>query len=212
RGRPFEARERELAGELLRAHHGEERAIVDVGAHVGLHALTWARRFPRAHVIAIEPSPVTCARLARNVARNHLAVEVREVALADHVGDGDLHVTDDDGYAGLSDTRRKPIRDLIAVQVTTLDTIAAELRLGLVKIDVEGHEAEVIAGGRRSLLRDRPVLVVEIYGGVASNPDPEGTVARICELGYTAHLLGPRGLERAGRDDDARYNYFFLPT
>ena len=57
RGRPFEARERELAGELLRAHHGEDRAIVDVGAHVGLHALTWARRFPRARVIAIEPSP-----------------------------------------------------------------------------------------------------------------------------------------------------------
>src|SRR3954470_5497891 len=159
RGRPFEARERELAGELLRERHGEDRAIVDVGAHVGLYALTWARRFPRARVIAIEPSPATCARLVRNVARNLLTVEVHEVALADHIGDGDLHVTDDDAYAGLSDTRRKPIRDLITVAVTTLDTIAADLRLGLVKIDVEGHEDDVIAGGRRSLLRDHPVLV-----------------------------------------------------
>lgn len=211
RGRPFEARERQLALELVRTHY-PDRAIVDIGAHIGLHALTWARALPATHVIAIEPSPATCARLARNVARNHLSVEVREVAVSDHVGEADLHVTADDAYAGLSDTRRMAIQDLVGVEVTTLDTIARELRVGLVKIDVEGHEDDVIRGGRHVLLRDRPVLFVEIYGGVASNPDPDGTVARICELGYTAHVVGPRGLEPAGRHDDARYNYFFLPS
>ena len=214
RGGDFERRERELAAELFAARH-PARAIVDVGAHVGLHALAWARRFERAEVVAIEPGPVVAA-LHRNVARNELGdrVTVIECALSDHAGEAELFVTADDAYTALADTRRHPIRFTRTVELRTLDSVAAELAapLGLVKIDVEGHEDAVIAGGRACLARDKPVLFVEIYGGVASNRDPEATIATIRGLGYDAFVAGDAGLERYVRHDDRRYNYFFIPS
>ena len=136
---------------------------------------------------------------------------VFSLAVGDRVGSTDLHIAADDAYTAVSDTRRKPIRERRQVPITTLDAIATE-RVGLIKIDVEGHEAAVLAGARATIVRDHPVLFVEIYRGVASNPDPEATIASICELGYRAWLLGAHGLERYVRHDDRRYNYFFIPS
>src|SRR3569623_84621 len=67
-------------------------------------------------------------------------------------------------------------------------------------------------GGRAALSRDKPTLFVEIYGGVASNRDPEATVTTIRALGYDAFVVGASGLDPFVRHDDRRYNYFFLPS
>lgn len=214
RGGDFERREHELAAELFAAGD-PARAIVDVGAHIGRHAIGWALRFEQAKVIAIEPGP-PAAMLRRNVARNALSdrVDVIECALSDRAGAAELLIAADDAYTSLADTRRHAIRYRLPVELRTLDSIAAELAvpLGLVKIDVEGHEDAVIAGGRACLARDKPVLFVEIYGGVASNRDPDATVATIRALGYTAFVAGDAGLEPYVRHDDRRYNYFFIPS
>lgn len=210
----FEARERDVAAALF-ATRGAERAIVDVGAHVGIHCLAWAKMFAQAPVVAIEPAPNTVAMLARNVKRNGLTGRVRvlECALGAANGDGALQIASDDAYSGLFDTGRKPIHSVVPVKIRTLDEVAAELSvpLGLVKIDVEGHESAVIAGSRATIERDHPVLFVEIYGGLASNPAPAATVDEIRALGYIAYVLGLDGLEPYVHHDDRRYNYFFIP-
>ncbi|CAN5587145.1 hypothetical protein BH11MYX1_BH11MYX1_40320 [soil metagenome] len=215
RDQGFEARERDVAAALF-ATRGAARAIVDVGAHVGIHALAWAKMFVQAPVVAIEPAPSTVAQLARNVKRNglHDRVRVLECALGERAGDGALQIAADDAYSGLFDTGRKPIHAIVPVRIRTLDEVAADLAvpLGLVKIDVEGHERAVIAGGRATIERDHPVLFVEIYGGVASNPAPAATVDEIRALGYTAYVLGAHGLEPFTHHDDRRYNYFFVPN
>jgi FkbM family methyltransferase len=214
RGGDFERMERDIAAELFAAGD-QTRAIVDVGAHIGLHVIAWARRFENAEVVAIEPGSAV-AVLQLNVARNELGnrIDVIECALSDHAGKADLYLARDDAYTALSDTRRHPILAVTRVEVSTLDSIAAKLDvpLGLVKIDVEGHEDAVIAGGRACIARDKPVLFVEIYGGVASNRDPEATIATIRRLGYNAFVVGARGLEPFVRHDDRRYNYFFIPS
>ncbi len=213
RDQGFEARERDVAAALF-ATRGIEKAIVDVGAHVGIHALAWAKMFATTPVVAIEPAPDTVAQLARNVRRNRLQVRVLECALGATAGDGALQIASDDAYSGLFDTGRKPIHAVVPVRIRTLDEVAAELSvpLGLVKIDVEGHERAVIEGGRAAILRDHPVLFVEIYGGTASNPDPRATIEAICALGYRAFVLGAHGLEPFRQHDDRRYNYFFVPN
>ena len=213
-GGDFERQEREIAAELFAAGDAT-RSIVDVGAHIGLHAIWWARRFQHAEVVAIEPGNAIAA-LHTNVARNELGeqIDVIECALSDHDGEGSFYQAEDDAYGALSDTRRHRIQFVLPVELRTLDSIAAELAnpLGLVKIDVEGHEDAVIAGGRASIARDKPVLFVEIYGGVASNRDPEATIATIRGLGYDAFVVGAAGLEPFVRHDDRRYNYFFIPS
>jgi FkbM family methyltransferase len=208
----FEEAEIDIAAALHAALY-PDRCIVDVGANVGLHSLAWAWRAP---VVALEPAPGTYARLEANVAANGLRERIRTLRTAAGyaVSEVEFFVAADSAFSSLKDTRRTRIRERIRVPCTTLDALATELPLpvGLLKIDVEGLERAVIAGAAELLRRDRPVLLVEIYGGADSNPDPEGTVADICAHGYKPFVYAHHtGLVPYEQHRDDQYNYFFMP-
>jgi FkbM family methyltransferase len=208
----FEETEIDIATSLCAAFY-PDRCILDVGANIGLHSLAWATFAP---VVALEPAPSTYAKLRANVEANRLGDRIRPLrtAAGDQVGEVEFFVTKDSAFSSLRDTRRVQIRERVRVPCTTLDALAPELPkpVGLLKIDVEGLERAVIAGAAALLRRDRPVLFVEIYGGAASNPDPEGTVEDICAFGYEPFVYShDLGLLRYKRHRDDRYNYFFLP-
>jgi hypothetical protein len=80
-----------------------------------------------------------------------------------------------------------------------LDTVLAERlppteTLGFIKIDVEGHEHAVLRGAAASIMRHRPVLLVEIESRHGS--DIEAIFAMLIGLGYRAFaLLGDGGLQ-----------------
>ncbi len=209
----FEQQEIDLATALFLSRY-PGRTIVDVGANVGIHALAWARGLG-VRVNAFEPAPRTYELLRRNVERNGLGTIVRlhRVAVCDTCGEVEFFVANDDAYSSMKDTHRRPVREVIRVPSTTLDVLRAAMDpVGLVKIDVEGLESAVIAGGREMIRRDRPVMFVEIYKGTHSNADPGATVATIMGLGYDAFVFSSEtGLVPYERHDDARYNYFFIP-
>lgn len=140
------------------------RTMLDVGANAGLHALCGRSTFARVH--AFEPNPTTAERLARNVrlsgAEEH--VRVHRVALSDRSGSALISV--EPGHSGASRLGGDPSGSA-EVRLDTLDAIAERegiAQVDLVKIDVEGHEASVVRGGRRLLERDRPRIVVELGG------------------------------------------------
>lgn len=208
----FEAAEIDIAAAFYVAHR-PGGCILDIGANIGVHSLAWSRLAP---VVALEPAPATFARLEANVAANNLQDRVRTLrtAASDTVGEADFFITDDSAFSSLKDTERRKVNERLRVPVTTLDVLAADLpRVGLLKIDVEGFERAVIAGAGELLRRDLPVLFVEIYGGTASNPDPEGTIADICAFGYKPFVYGrDSGLLPYESHRDDRYNYFFIPA
>lgn len=209
----FEETEIDIAAALYSALY-PDRCILDVGANVGIHSLAWARLAP---VVALEPAPGTHSRLEANVAANGLQDRIRTLrtAAGDAVGEVDFFVAADSAFSSLNDTGRIRIRERTRVPCTTLDALAAELPLpvGLLKIDVEGLERAVIAGAAELLRRDRPVLLVEIYGGAASNPDPERTIADIRAYGYEPFVYADdAGLQPYQRHRDDRYCYLFIPS
>lgn len=132
--------------------------LFDIGANIGSYALL-AASAAGARVVAFEPHPKTAAFLERNIAHNKLGgqIVVRRVALSDRAGSGALtdtldtmnHLTDD----------AQP--DSTAVELETLDGEAARQRPAMLKIDVEGHEEMVLAGGMAALA-DPGLLAVEI--------------------------------------------------
>ncbi len=206
----FEEAEIDIAAALHAALY-PDRCIVDVGANVGLHSLAWSRFAP---VVALEPAPEVYERLSANVAANGLEDRVRilRTAAADSVGEVDFFVARENEFSSMKDTGRKRIQRRVRVPCTTLDSLELP-PVGLLKIDVEGFERTVISGADALLQRDRPVLFVEIYGGSASNPDPEGTVESILAYGYRAYVYAADvGLVPFERHRDDQQNYFFVPA
>jgi FkbM family methyltransferase len=160
RGIPYEA-------DLLE-HIYEQRfkgLALDVGAHIGNHTL-WFAVVCGLTVHAFEPIEVK--RLRLNVARNGIRkVKVHPFALgaqegwATAVGKGELAI----GAGTL------PVRMLDNLKL---------VGVGLIKIDVEGMEPEVLAGGEKTIRRDRPAIFAE-----ARKPeDHEAIAALLIPWGY----------------------------
>jgi FkbM family methyltransferase len=135
--------------------HCPRRGVaVDVGAQVGLWARVLAARFER--VEAIEPAPEHAECLRRNTA-GWANVQIHEIALGEAPGRLPLQ-----RIAGVATALVCP-QDCDAdfwVPACRLD----DLGLGpmdFLKIDCEGYEYFVVAGGERTIRRDRPVIVIE---------------------------------------------------
>ena len=131
--------------------------FVDVGANVGQFCVRLNRRDPAVDLRtwAFEPVPQNFALLRRNLARNRVTrTEVFMVALSDR--DGQMPMRFDQTQAGDAALLTEATPTSIAVTVGRGDHWLADLRPGavrLIKIDVEGHEVEVLRGLRQTLGR-----------------------------------------------------------
>jgi FkbM family methyltransferase len=166
-----------------------DRESIDVGAHDGCY-VHFLRKFSR-HVYAFEPIPWLAAELVKKFPQN---VSVHAEALSRSDGTAILHMPVVDGHfvpgcSTVSETASSAYgasKD-IAVPIRTLDGVYSG-DVGFMKIDVEGHEIEVIEGGCATIERCRPTLVIEIVEHLS----PDGVV-KITEFlrarGYAGHFF-----------------------
>ncbi|MFM8992346.1 MAG: FkbM family methyltransferase, partial [Alphaproteobacteria bacterium] len=155
--------------------------MLDIGANVGFYSLAAAAASGGdARIAAFEPTPEVAALLRASIAQNGFpGIVVHEVALGEREGtlvlsrgaDSALNRIVADGEGA-----RVPIR--------TLDEVAEheDLRgIDFVKIDVEGAETAVIAGGRGFFARESPLVMFEVVDG----SQPRLDAARMLEqAGY----------------------------
>jgi FkbM family methyltransferase len=135
----------------LKAIGGDPRMIFDVGANVGQTAEICARAFPQATIHAFEPVPETFAIMRRNVAPI-AAVTPVNVALSDQVGE--TLMTEGLGGENTIGTSHRGDAATVPVALDTIDTYMSAngiARLDLLKMDVEGHELQVLAGAQQAL-------------------------------------------------------------
>lgn len=136
--------------DFLRAHTPAGGVFVDVGANVGTYAMVLARHVgANGKVIAIEPHPVTHARLAFNRAASNFT-QVKLVAAAAGASDGELMIeTDGDNLGASHIVTGEPAGNAIRVPSLRLQRILDEAgasRVDALKIDVEGYEDRVLTG------------------------------------------------------------------
>jgi FkbM family methyltransferase len=136
--------------DFLRAHTPPGGVFVDVGANVGTYAMVLARRVGTlGKVIAIEPHPITHARLAFNRAASGFS-QVHLVAAAAGPSDGELMIETDGDNLGASHvvSGERP-GNAIKVPSIRLQRIlgnAGADHVDALKIDVEGFEDRVLTG------------------------------------------------------------------
>lgn len=144
--------------------------FVDIGANEGLYTLFAARRVgPSSRVIAVEPSSRERAILHANFSRNRINnVTVVPHALADRPGTAELMIAPrlHGGHNTLGQLIYESDAEVAreSVTVETFDGLVERLGLtqvDVVKIDVEGAEFKLLAGGRSLLSRQRPILLIE---------------------------------------------------
>jgi len=157
----------------LVAHLRPGATFYDVGASAGFFTVLGARLVgPDGHVVACEPLPANAAVVREQVAQNGFGdrVAVEEVALSRAEGEARFLVpTHGSGRVLLDVMEVMDVMEVtptsITVRLATLDALAD--RYGppdVVKMDVEGAEADVLAGAGRVLATRRPVLLIELHG------------------------------------------------
>jgi len=179
--------------------------MVDVGAHVGVHALTAARRLRDlggGRVIAFEPTEDSAAAVRAAAERNDLPVEVVRAALGE--AEGTIELRGDPRYGAFDAGVRSQFGDgevIATAPLLTFDGWAAGAaldRLDLVKIDIEGAEILALRGMRETLRRLRPrVLAIEVKDVVmARGPGDEAALhALLADCGYVSHGQPERHVE-----------------
>jgi len=147
--------------------------VFDIGANIGAHAMHFARLAgPAGRVFAFEPTDFACAKLQANLLLNpDLAPRVsvqqlflvaeRGTAVPAHVASS-WPVTSGTGDLNAWYGRSQPTFAATAMTADDFCAQAGVARIDLVKLDVDGHEYDVLRGFRASLARFRPVIIVEI--------------------------------------------------
>ncbi|MFY9265800.1 MAG: FkbM family methyltransferase [Solirubrobacterales bacterium] len=144
--------ELEVVREIFLEHEyaiaGDRRpmTILDLGAHIGLASIYMTTRFPNARIIAIEADPQLIPRLKANV--HGLPVEVIHAAVSRRGGKRNFYRGDETWSNSIEPTRHG--QQVVEVPAITVDQILDRCgvdRVDLMKIDVEGAEWEVFAGG-----------------------------------------------------------------
>jgi len=138
--------------------------VLDIGANIGNHTVFFSEIFKR--VIAFEPNPRTFSLLSintsnlQNVSCLMLGASSKKATLNFHVDElnmGDSRISSENTP---KEGDNHSITTIDVMPIDAIDEINSE-NVSLVKIDVQGHEIEVIRGMLDTLRRTAPIIAFE---------------------------------------------------
>lgn len=165
--------------------------VWDVGANIGIYSVLLAAAAPDGHVVAFEPVPDSHRRLLANLAKNDVVnVTVNQIALSSKEGTAVMSVHEDaHGCDQISVTDEEDGAARIAIETTTGDLYVERAGLGdpdVIKVDIEGHEPEFLAGAWGLVARRKPLLMMEVNPAAWHGPEDsrrwQGTLDRLLDL------------------------------
>ncbi|MDB5552921.1 MAG: hypothetical protein JWL86_2905 [Rhizobium sp.] len=176
--------------DFVRALTTPDMNAFDIGANHGVYGLTIASRLTTGHVWAFEPTIAPGTMLSRSIALNGLSDRVTWVhaGLSDRDGQADIGISGDSETNSLQGASGRTER----VTLHSLDQFVAregvEAEIHFVKLDAEGEEIRILAGGRDFFTRHSPLVMFELRHGSQVN---HGLIEMVRSLGYNIYRLLP---------------------
>lgn len=148
---------------IIREYSNPNKSFVDIGAHVGVYSWLLAPHFK--HVYSFEPNRDVYNYLCGNIALKGLSdkIDTHCVGISNKMDSATYHIRSVDG--GGNGFQKLPNLDgtQVVLSVVPLDIFDIE-DIGLIKIDVEGHEKSVIEGAVETLKKsDFPPILFESW-------------------------------------------------
>lgn len=142
--------------------------FVDVGAFVGLHSVFAAKIMaPGGSVLAYEPDPVARRILINNIELNRLSnIKVSNAAISNQSGLSWLGAKSTMLGKSISRLGLTSARGCLVQTVKLDDELRNAGPVRLIKIDVEGHEPEVLAGGQGIICEPRVSVLLEFHTAI----------------------------------------------
>lgn len=172
--------------------------VLDIGANIGYYALMELSKIGLSGtLIAVEPSPSNIQLLKKNLTLNQYNdIEIHQGAVSDTVGTKKFFLsqmsnlntfhTEGSGAKYLSG-------ETVDVETFTVPSIMGGRNLDLIRMDVEGHEVEVLRGLLPAIesAELNPAIIFETHMSCyGSDHDIEEPLRRLYSLGYSAKLVG----------------------
>jgi FkbM family methyltransferase len=147
--------------QMLMKHIGRGLAILDVGSHIGNHAIFFEKLLHAREIILIEPNPPTIDHLQINIGLNrlrHVDEAFLGFGLGDKVSQGVMQ------YPANNPAAAEFVPDVEGgtVRIVPGDLLFAPRIIDFIKIDVEGMEMNVLRGLDRVITRCAPDIYIEV--------------------------------------------------
>ncbi len=164
------------------------KTALDIGANRGIVSYFMSQRFAKVH--SFEPN-FELGRFLEKVLPSNCSLH--KCALSDEAGQSELALSTEGGVPihgrgrVLKESEASESYVFQDIRLDTLDSQGLD-NIGLIKIDVEGHEVNVIKGGLKTLQRNKPILLVEIEKQHTGKPAKE-TIDFIESLGFVGFFF-----------------------
>lgn len=158
--------------------------FVDVGANIGAITIPLAKKHKNIQFVCVEPNPQVLERLYFNIKLNDL----KNVRVIEKVFSGEVNKTVtffaqeyqknsvNMGESTLVGQRLSQSKELV-IQTSTLDSLIdseyQDIQLLGIKMDVQGHEYEVLRGAEKAIANHKPFIVGEFESFHYLNPKLE---------------------------------------
>ncbi len=159
-------------------HESSAGVMIDLGANIGVVTLDWATRLKGVTIHSYEPHPATLAMLAANISENRLAQRVRIYNEAVSRAPGTLVLRTfwcsvlTSAYAEPAEADGNNESCSVRVPAVSLDEVIARCAgqgpVNLVKMDVEGAEADILEGASQSTLKKIGQFVIEYHDNLCT--------------------------------------------
>ena len=214
--------EKEL--EIIERFTDKSKDALDIGVYRGVYSYKLAQHYNLVH--SFEPNPMLFSYLDKNLKKIIKNINLYNFALSNKNGETKLKLPlrsksifknniEELYQLGAASIHPKNLFKNfkeVLVEIKKLDDIKISNKIGFIKIDVEGHELEVIEGAKKTIINNMPILLIEIEERHTKKSVDE-SINYIKNIGYECFFVKNKELISINKLNNKQLenNYYFLP-